>query len=88
MNIFYGYGDSMLPTMHKFGIARFKKLKTYNVGDIVYFKGNNGNKYSHRIISIDDKKLTTQGDNRITSESYEIDVPVENILGKVVWWFP
>ena len=72
----------MKPAKPFFSIVNIKKQDTYLVGDIVGFKGNNGLRYCHRIIKIDDKFFTAKGDNRNVSKDYEVDVPVKNIIGK------
>jgi hypothetical protein len=64
------------------------KKKNYKLGDIITFRGNDKRIYSHRIISIDDIKITTKGDNREKSEDYETNIPLKNILGKVIWYYP
>ena len=50
-------------------------------------------KYSNKhdffkALKIDDKYVTTKGDNYPRSMDYEIDVPVSKIHGKIVWSWP
>jgi len=40
-------------------------------------------RYCHRIIDINNNLFTAKGDNREKSDKYEIDVPIENIEGKI-----
>ncbi len=70
------------------GIVKIKKYNEYKVGDRISFVANNKGRYCHRIISIDENKFTTKGDNFNDSKDYEIDVSVKNIEGKVIWSCP
>ena len=88
MTIVWGFGTSMLPTMKIWGILSYKKQDVYHVGEIVVVKANDDKIYSHRIISINDDKIIIKGDNRDKCEPYEIDIPIQNIEGKVMWWWP
>jgi signal peptidase I len=81
-------GNSMLPTLPKISFIKFIKQKSYNVGDIIVFINKFWLPYRicHRIISIsnDGKTFTAKGDNRNFIEDYERDVPIEDIVGKVI----
>lgn len=81
-------GDSMLPTMGKIGFIMSKKFSNYAVGDIIELETYDLKIHCHRIVKIDDKYVTTKGDNYPRSMDYEIDVPITKIHGKIVWWFP
>jgi len=77
----------MKPVYPIIGLVRIQPQKKYNVGDVVMFE-NNGRlllpRYYHRITSINNKTFTTMGDNRQNSDRYEVDVPVDNIEGRVI----
>ena len=81
-------GDSMLPTMGKIGFTMSKKFPKYEVGDIIELETYDLKIHCHRIVQIDDKYVTTKGDNYPRSLDYEIQVPISKIRGKIVWWFP
>lgn len=70
----------MLPTFPKLGWVIVKKSKTYKVGDIISLKTLDKKFHCHRITEIDDKYVSTKGDN-LDQQWYEIGVPVKNILG-------
>jgi len=79
-------GSSMKPTKPFVSILTIKKQKEYHVGDIVSFRGKGKlwGRYCHRIVKIDNNVFTAKGDNRVISEKYETDVPIRNIIGKVM----
>lgn len=81
-------GDSMLPTMSKVGLIISKRFPKYEIGDIIELETYDLKIHCHRIVKIDDKLVTTKGDNYPRSIDYEIDVPISKIRGKIVWWFP
>jgi hypothetical protein len=83
----FGIGISM-PNFLGIAFFKYKKADSYKVGDIVLFRGNNKRQYFHRIVSINESVFTTKGDNYKTSNSYETDVPIANIFGRVYWSFP
>ena len=76
----------MKPEMPVLCFIKIKKQNKYKKGDIVAFE-NKGHpfiiNYCHRITEINDETFTTKGDNRPSSDKYETDVPIENILGKI-----
>jgi len=86
--ILWFHGDSMLPNMPKLGLAYSRKTDNYCLGDIICIKAKNEKTYLHRIVKLEEFKVTTKGDNRIKPEEYETGIPLENIVGKVVWHFP
>lgn len=88
MNLTLAVGDSMLPTMSKVGLIVSKKVSKYEVGDIIELETYDLKIHCHRIVKIDDKLVTTKGDNYPRSIDYEIDVPVSKIRGKIIWWWP
>lgn len=81
-------GNSMKPTKPLISILTIKKQDRYYVGDIVSFRGKNRlfARFCHRVVNIDDKVFTTKGDNRVVIEKYEKNVPIRNIIGKVIKW--
>lgn len=81
-------GSSMKPTMGRVGFTMSKKFPKYEVGDIIELLTHDKKLHLHRIIRIDDQFVTTKGDNFSGSKDYEINVPIKNIRGKVIWWFP
>ena len=81
-------GDSMLPTMPKIGFVMSKKFAKYQVGDIIELETYDLKIHCHRVVKIDDKYVTTKGDNYPRSMDYEIDVPLSKIKGKIVWSWP
>ena len=88
------YGNSMEPIIKNRSLIELHPIKPseVKVGDIVCFRDKGilrkliGLRHVHRIISIDKEKgsFTTKGENRVTSGSYEIDVPINNIESKVI----
>jgi len=80
-------GNSMKPTLPFICLVNIQPQNKYSTGDIVAFK-NNGrlflSHYCHRIIKINKTSFTTKGDNIKNSDKYEIDVPIENIEGKII----
>ena len=79
-------GNSMKPAYPIIGLYDLHEQDKYVVGDVVLFR-NNGRSlfsvYGHRIIRINEQVFTAKGDNRKKSDRFEIDVPVENIIGKI-----
>lgn len=78
--IFICIGESMLPTFPKLGMVKIKKSKTYKTGDIISLKTLDKKFHCHRIIEIDEKYVSTKGDN-LDQQWYEIGVPIKNIQG-------
>lgn len=64
----------------------------YRTGDIVCFRDLYGKKYCHRIVDIREINnliyLTMKGDCMQKSMPFEINIPLENIEGKVTWSYP
>lgn len=81
-------GDSMLPTFSKIGFTISKKFPKYEVGDIIELLTHDKKFHCHRIVKIDNQFVTTKGDNYPESKDYEINVPVKNIRGKIIWSYP
>ena len=81
-------GDSMLPTMSKIGLTISKKFSKYVIGDIIELETYDLKIHCHRVVKIDDKYVTTKGDNYPRSMDYEIDVPITKIKGKIIWSWP
>lgn len=81
-------GESMKPSLPKHCLVVEIKRRLYKIGDIVVFKSNDGKIYCHRIVESDGQIMTTKGDNRRFSEEHEVNIPVKNILGKVVFHIP
>lgn len=80
-------GNSMKPTLSFLCLINLKQQKNYVTGDIVVFKNNDRlffPYYCHRIISIVKNLFTAKGDNKEKSDRFEINVPIENIVGKVI----
>lgn len=76
----------MKPTLPYLCLINLKQHKKYVVGDIVAFKNNDRfflSRYCHRIINVTKNLFNAKGDNREKSDRYEINVPIENIEGKV-----
>ena len=74
---------SMEPTI-KVGdlIVINTKDQHYQENDIVTFYDTNGAFVTHRIVSIQDDKMITKGDNNNTSDEA---TPISNIVGKYVF---
>lgn len=58
------------------------------IGDVIRLKGHDGKYYCHRVIKLENNLVTTKADNFNESQSYEINVPVKNIMGVIVWRMP
>lgn len=74
---------SMEPTLHIGDMIVINtKAKDYDVGDIVTFYDKEGSFVTHRIVSIDEEKMVTKGDN-----NNKLDEPTERdkIIGKYVF---
>ncbi len=81
-----GYGmlevvsGSMEPNIHKGDIIVINtKDKNYNVGDIVTFYDREGSFVTHRIVSIVESQVITQGDNNNTEDDA---IFTNDIVGK------
>lgn len=81
------YGKSMLPTLAKFSFVTIKKTDSYKIGDIILLKTHDKKYHMHKITEITARFVSTKGDN-LQQQSYEIDVPTQNIKGKLVWNWP
>ena len=75
-------GDSIL----------IKKENRYNIGELIVFYKNE-TKVVHRIVEINkienQTTYTTKGDKNEYSLDYEVNIPEEKIIGKVIfkfWW--
>lgn len=84
----YGYAllevvsGSMEPTIHVGDMIIIDTWDTsYHKNDIVTFKDEEGTLITHRIISIDGKKMVTKGDN---NDSKDEPYTTDKILGKYV----
>lgn len=77
-----------MPNKYGFSLILTRKLKSYQIGQVIIFKGNDKRHYAHRLVSVDSDKFTTKGDNHNESKPYEIDVPIRNIEGFVFWSRP
>lgn len=83
-------GDSMLPTIKSYDKITFAAVEEYKIGDIILFKSKTNffREYAHRIVNMRyDKKgtfFTAKGDNRNISREYETNVPIKNIIAKVL----
>ncbi len=62
--------------------------KKVNVGDVIVFDGGQANSIIHRVISIDNQKYTTKGDNNFGLLSFEQGISSERVLGKAVFRLP
>lgn len=77
-----------------FGLLKEKTLDEIpsiipvKIGDIIRFKGHDGKYYCHRVVKLENDLVTTKGDLFSESKAYEINVPVKNILGIIVWRWP
>lgn len=85
--IYLCHGSSMLPTFSKLGLVRIKKSKEYKTGDIISLKTLDKKYHCHRIVEINNQWVSTKGDN-LEQQWYEIQVPLKNIGGKVIWSYP
>lgn len=77
----------MLPTFPKLGLISIKKSKQYQVGDIISLKTLDKKYHCHRITEISFEYVSTKGDN-LDQQWYEIKVPIKNIEGKVILFYP
>ncbi len=76
--------ESMEPSLKKGSVIYYKETakEDIKIGDIITYKGNNGEYISHRVTNIENDLYTTKGDaNKISDAS---KVKWENILGKVM----
>ena len=81
-------GKSM-PNICRLALVRTTtKYTNLTINDVIVFRGNDRHYYVHRIIKLNDEKFTTKGDCFLESKPYEIDVPIQNIQGKVIWSYP
>ena len=87
--IHFTMGKSMLPTFGRFNFIKISKKISYKEGDVVSLRiakrkfPHYQNQYvCHRILQIDEKYVTTKGDN-LPIQGYETLVPVGEIEGKV-----
>ena len=72
---------SMVPNINVNDIVLIKKSNKYKINDIITYK--NDNEYiTHRIISINDNKIVTKGDNNNTLDA---SILIKDIVGKVIW---
>lgn len=79
------FGFSLLEIKDLKDIPRIIPLE---IGDVIAFEGNDRRLYAHRLVNINNDRFTTKGDNFTESKPYEINVPVKNIQGLVVWSKP
>lgn len=90
---FLAFGKSM-KNFHGIGIVEEKPLKELpdlipvSIGDVITIKGHDGRFYCHRVVKLENDLVTTKGDNFTESKPYEINIPVNNIRGKIVWSWP
>ena len=76
---------SMEPALSKHDLIIIKAKSDYREGDIVTFVSNNGSLVTHRIISLSENEIITQGDANNVADS-EIDPQM--ILGEVILILP
>jgi len=74
----------MKPTLPVVIVLEVEEQEQYHVGDIIVFNAIFWIKFCHRIVSIDEKRFTTKGDNRKKSNLLEKNVPIRKIVGKVI----
>ncbi|MGN0536561.1 MAG: signal peptidase I [Acutalibacteraceae bacterium] len=76
---------SMEPEISVNDLLIIQKSDTYTVGDVVTYLSKNGSLVTHRIIAIDGKNVTTQGDaNNVADPAFDVDC----IKGKVIAVIP
>ncbi len=80
--LFYVKSGSMENTLCVGDYIIIKKSNNYNVGDIVTYKKDNGMYITHRIVSINDDKVTTKGDANKVNDP---EISREIIIGKLVF---
>ena len=61
-----------------------KSSSSYKLGDIVTYRNKDDEYITHRIISIDDNTIITQGD---ANNTYDEPIKKEQIIGKVIYTF-
>ena len=74
---------SMEPTLKVNDLIIIYEFREYEVGDIVTFNYN-GDKITHRIVSINDNEVITKGDANNTNDK---PIKKEDIIGKVIYKF-
>lgn len=62
--------------------------KNLEVGDVAIFNAGQKHPIIHRIISIEEEKITTKGDNNIGLLDFEKDIPMNQVIGKAVFRIP
>ena len=77
---------SMEPAYNENDVVFWKQADTYNLDDVVIFKGNLPSDIVSRIIDVnDDGTFNLKGDANPTSIYFERNVPKERIKGKIVY---
>jgi len=71
---------SMEPTINVNSLILIKEQKSYKVNDIITFKSKNSY-VTHRIVSIEEDKVITKGDNNNTEDK---PINKKDIVGKLV----
>jgi len=71
---------SMEPTINVNSLILIKEQKSYKVNDIITFKSKNSY-VTHRIVSIEEDKVITKGDNNNTEDK---PISKKDIVGKLV----
>lgn len=77
---------SMEPTIHVGDIVIIQKCDDYNNGDVITFLAEDGEVYTHRIVSVGYDQFKTKGDANNTVD--EFLAYKENIAGKVEYKIP
>ena len=82
--IFKVASGSMIPYLNVGDVILIKKSDNYKKGDVVTYKESKKAYVTHRIVSINNKKVITRGDtNNVDDEA----INKEMILGKVIYRF-
>jgi hypothetical protein len=76
-------GESMIPTLKALDQVYTASDRQFRPGDIIIFTIADKRKIVHRIVSINDGKIVTQGDNNPGPD--RDPVSPENVLGKVAY---
>ncbi len=82
---FFSVGSgSMEPVLHQNDVIVTKKVKKYEVDDIITFKEDGAN-ITHRIIAINENNIITKGD---ANNEKDVAITTDKIIGKVIKIYP
>lgn len=77
---------SMSPAINTGDLVVVKPISKYKKGDIITFLSNNRFNVTHRIVSVENNKITTKGDANKVNDQEIVDL--SQLLGKVNYRIP